>query len=125
MRTGKPKPLPKTESAVRDVPIDPALLPLLNRMQAEAPKTDDGVAVGPVLPVLAELNDKFRAKQFRAHLKLAGLTRERLFAESPTLLPVNFRSCRDSGITWLALARVPLQVMKTRAGHEEVETTLG
>jgi integrase len=124
-RTGKAKPLPKTQGAVREVPIDPALMPLLKRMHDEAPQTDDGVACGPVLPVLAELNDKFRAKQLRAHLRLADVTRERLFAETPTLLPVNFRSCRDSGITWLALAGVPLQVMKGRAGHEEVETTLG
>jgi hypothetical protein len=42
-----------------------------------------------------------------------------------TSLPVNFRSCRDTGITWLALAGVSLQAVRARAGHEDVETTLG
>jgi hypothetical protein len=46
-RTGKPKPLPKTESAVRDVPIDPSLARLLQRMYDEADDDD-----APVLPLL-------------------------------------------------------------------------
>ncbi len=119
-RTGKPKPLPKTESAVRDVPIDATLLPLLKRMRKEAEDED-----APVLPLLRQVNDKHRAKLLREHLSLADVTRPRLFAETATLRQVDFRSWRDSGITWLALAGVPLQAMKRRAGHEEIETTLG
>jgi integrase len=65
-RTGKPKPLPKTESAVRDVPIDPALAPLLKRMRKEAGDDD-----APVLPLLRKVNDKHRAKLLREHLRLA------------------------------------------------------
>jgi integrase len=118
-RTGKPKPLPKTTNGVRAVPIDPALRPLLKRMRAGA-----GVDA-PVLPVLGELNDKFRAKQFRAHLKRADVTRRRLFTETATLLQVDFRSCRDTGITWLALAGVDVAKMQRRAGHEDLSTTLG
>jgi integrase len=119
-RDGKPKPLPKTANAVRHVPIEPALLPLLKRMHDEA--TDEGA---PILPVLGELNDKFRAKQFREHLRMAGVSRPRLTAETATLLQVDFRSCRDSGITWLALAGVELARIQRRAGHEDISTTLG
>ncbi len=110
-RTGKPKPLPKTENAVRDVPIDPALLPLLKAMH-EA-RENDGA---PIVPALRTMNDKFRAKQLRdAHLPLADVTRARLTADTLTLRPVDFRSCRDTGITWLSLPGVPLHVMKTPA----------
>jgi len=82
---GKPKPLPKTRNAVRTVPIDPALVPLLAPMHAAA--KDDAA---PILPVLGELND--------------------------------FRSCRDTGITWLALAGVELPLIQRRAGHEDSAT---
>ena len=37
---------------------------------------------------------------------------------------MNFRSCRDSGITWLALAGVDLARMQRRAGHDDINTTL-
>jgi hypothetical protein len=83
---------------LREVPIEPALLPLLERMHEDA--QDDA----PILPVLGTLNDKFRAKQLRKHLEVAGVNRDRLFANTVTLLSVTFRSCRDTGITRLALA---------------------
>jgi hypothetical protein len=65
--------------------------------------------------VLRTLNDKFPAKLFRDHLKAADVTRPRLFADTATLLQVNFRSLRDSGITWLALAG--LDVGKLQRGR--------
>lgn len=40
-------------------------------------------------------------------------------------MPVGFRSLRDTGITWLALAGVPLQHMQRRAGHDGMDTTMG
>ena len=122
-RTGAPKELPKTECAVRDVPIDPALLPLLKAMH-EARESDDA----PVVPALRTLNDKFRAKQLREHLELAGVTRARLKADTLTLRPVDFRSCRDTGITWLALPgprTLSLHAMQRRCGHEDIDTTNG
>lgn len=122
-RTGKPKALPKTANAVRVVPLDPALVPLLKHMRKRA--GGDEAAEAVVLPVLGELNDKFRAKQFRRHLRAAGVTRPRLFAETATLLQVDFRSCRDTGITWLALAGLDVAKMQRRAGHEDLSTTLG
>jgi hypothetical protein len=50
-----------------------------------------------VLPVLGTLDDRYRAKQFRQHLRKADVRRPRLFAETATLLPVNFRSLTGLG----------------------------
>jgi|CZKU01.1.fsa_nt_gi hypothetical protein len=38
---------------------------------------------------------------------------------------VNFRSWRDTGITWLALAGVDVAKMQRRAGHDSISRTLG
>lgn len=37
---------------------------------------------------------------------------------------VGFRSWRDTGITWLALAGIDLAKMQRRAGHEDITTTM-
>ncbi len=44
--------------------------------------------------------------------------------------PIDFRSCRDTGITWLALPRgdrpgLSLHAMQRRCGHEDIDTTNG
>ena len=38
---------------------------------------------------------------------------------------VNFRSLRDSDITWEALAGTPVDRIQSRPGHEHISTTLG
>jgi hypothetical protein len=38
---------------------------------------------------------------------------------------VGFRSLRDTGITWLALAGVDVVKIQRRAGHDEISTTMG
>lgn len=111
---------PKTTCAMRDVPIEPTLAPLLKRMHQAV--TDDAALV---LPILEAENEDRRAKSIRAHLELAGVTRHQLTEETTTTMGVNFRSCRDSGLTWLALASVPIERIKSRAGHEHIATTLG
>jgi ubiquinol-cytochrome c reductase cytochrome b subunit len=40
-------------------------------------------------------------------------------------MAANFRSCRDSGITWLALTGLETTRIMRRAGHDEPKTTLG
>ena len=40
-------------------------------------------------------------------------------------MQINFRSWRDTGITWLALEGVDAAKMQRRAGHESISTTLG
>jgi hypothetical protein len=38
---------------------------------------------------------------------------------------VGFRSWRDTGVTWLALAGVDVAKMQRRAGHDHMTTTIG
>jgi hypothetical protein len=47
-----------------------------------------------------------RAVMTRRHLRHAGITRPRLYENTPTTMHAAFRSWRDAGITWLALASV-------------------
>jgi hypothetical protein len=96
------------------------LLPLLKSMHERA--GDDDARVGPVL---SRVRDKHRGMLLRDHLHAADVTRPRLSTSTATLRPVDFRSMRDSGITWLALAGVSLQAIKRRAGHEDIHTTDG
>ena len=108
----------KTVRSLRDVPIPPTLMPLLKMLRARANAT------GPVAPLLAEVADNKRAALLREHLRLAKLDRPRLLEDTATTMPVNFRSLRDSGITWEALARTPVERIQARAGHEHVSTTI-
>jgi integrase len=107
---------PKTRNGIRDVPIHPNLVPLLKRMR----RPD-----GPVVPVMAIHAHDERATTLRSHLGLAKVTRPRLIEDTLTTMPVGFRSWRDTGITWLALAGVDLPKMQRRAGHDNIGTTVG
>jgi integrase len=111
---------PKTRNGVRDVPIPATLVPLLKAMSDRAP--DDVVAV---LPLMGERSENLRSIWMRKHLALAKVTRSRLTEDSATTMQVNFRSWRDTGITWLALAGVDVAKMQRRAGHDTISTTLG
>lgn len=113
---------PKTRNGVRDVPIPPSLVPLLKVMRERAGAKD---ATGAVLPIMAELNENRRAVWMRDHFTAAELDRARLTDESATTMQINFRSWRDSGITWLALQSVDVAKMQRRAGHDAISTTLG
>ena len=110
---------PKTRNGVRDVPIHPHLVPLLRRMaHGRAP---DAL----VVPLMSAWYEDARAKRTREHLAKAGVTRPRLTENTATTMMVGFRSWRDTGITWLALAGVDVAKMQRRAGHDEISTTMG
>jgi hypothetical protein len=79
----------------------------------------------PVAPLLGKVGDNRRAALFREHLTLAGVDRPRIFEDTATTIRINFRSLRDSGITWEALAGTPVDRIQSRAGHEHIATTLG
>src|SRR5260370_29160142 len=96
-----------------------ALCPLLRTVPAR-PRPADLVA-----PLLGTVADNNRAILLRQHLKLAGIDRPRLFEDTATTIRVNFRSLRDSGITWEALAGTEAARIQSRAGHEHIATTLG
>jgi len=115
---------PKTPAGSRDVPIEPALRSLLMALKAHGQNSD---LLAPLLVEYGESHDDSRAIMFCKHLKLADVDRPGLYEDTATTLKLNFRSCRDSGITWLALAKppVPLVAIQRRAGHEHIVTTAG
>ncbi len=110
---------PKTRNGVREVRIEPALKPLLARLIAGK----DGDA--KIVPALERSGKRASTKLLRAHLRAAGVERARLYADDATVMPVTFRSFRDTGITWLALAGVDVLKMQRRAGHDSLQTTAG
>jgi integrase len=107
---------PKTRAGVRHVPIQPALRPLLERLEGDA---NDRVA-----PLLASVHRVSVPQIFRAHLTRAGIVRPALHTSTMIAARANFRSWRDSGITWLALAGVEVARIARRAGHEDVRMTM-
>jgi hypothetical protein len=60
----------------------------------------------------------------RAHLLLAGVKRRRHYENTATTMHVGFRSRRDTGITWAALAGVDVAKLQRRSGHDDVVTTI-
>ena len=115
---GKNKP-PKTRNGVRRVPIEPSLLPLLRRM------CEGRTASDLLVPVLTTFGEDHLAEQWRKNLMVAGVERVELHKSTATHVMSNFRSGRDSGITWLALAGVDVTKVMRRAGHDHVQTTMG
>lgn len=111
---------PKTRNGVRHVPIPATLLPLLRRMTAGKQPDDK------LVPVLEETGKERKTSEtMRQHLRDAGVTSARLFADNATHMPIGFRSWRDTGITWLAIDGVDVIKMQRRAGHDTIETTMG
>jgi integrase len=110
---------PKTRNGIRDVPIHPNLVPLLRRL------VDGRKSADLLTPLVSERSEFERAKTLRTHLELSGATRPRLYENTATTMHVGFRSWRDTGVTWLALAGVDVAKMQRRAGHDEISTTIG
>lgn len=110
---------PKTRNGVRHVPIEPTLVPLLRRLREGRKQTD------LVLPEMTRFGEDHLAKLWRRHLLAAGINRVELHNTTRTHVQSNFRSCRDSGLTWLALAGVEGTKIMRRAGHDLMQTTMG
>lgn len=105
----------KTKST-RRIPIEGALVPLLEHLKAKATSS----RVVESMPPECDLS-----KRLRDYLKRAGVTRAELFANDATRKQVTFYDLRASGITWMALrGDEPLRIMQ-RAGHAEFTTTMG
>jgi len=100
---------------VRKVPIEPNLLPLLERLR------DQASSEGRVLTALPPRESL--AKRLRKYLSWAGVTRAELFAEDETRRALNFHDLRHTGITWRAVrGDEPLKVQRA-AGHDDLATT--
>jgi integrase len=118
LREGKVK-VPKTAEGVRHVTVPATLLPLLQRI------ADRGTSEELVAPVLGTARREIRAPLFRTHLQLAKVARAELFVDTATHEKIDFRSLRDTGITWRFLAGHRAEVVQREAGHEDLATTLG
>jgi len=56
---------------------------------------------------------------------MANVARVELHTSTRTHVQANFRSCRDSGITWLAMTGLDVAKIKRRAGHDDIKTSDG
>lgn len=110
---------PKTINGVRQVPIDRELAPLLVELVKGRPRGE------LLFPQLADVNRQKIARVFREHLQTAGVRRDGLYEDTSHKMPVNFRTLRDTGITWLAVAGVAPAAIMRRAGHDDFKTSLG
>ena len=119
VRTGEEKSGTKSDAGVREVPIHPNLMPLLEAMRAEA--EDDSDRIVPLVGA-ARLFERF-ADQTRRHLKLAGIDRVELVIGGDDLMPFDFRSWRTTGCTWLAMLGTDSYVIALQAGHKSPDTT--
>jgi integrase len=102
----------------RTIPIEPNLLPLLERMHKRAE------GKGLVVPALANANDNKLAIIMRDHFAAAGCTRARLTVRSNAELRLRFRSWRDAGITWAIVRGDDVVKVQRRAGHRLIATTM-
>jgi integrase len=110
---------PKTHYGIRDVPIHPNLRPLLERLKNGKNHAD------ALVPIMAKRSSFERARTLRTHMAKAKISRARLTENTATTMHIGFRSLRDTGITWLALAGVDVAKMQRRAGHDDISTTMG
>lgn len=100
--------------AARRIPIEPALVPLLQSMHIDA-KGRGAVFGMPSVGVLS--------KKLKTYLRRAGVERADLFTSDATRKAITFHDLRATGITWMAVrGDDPLKIM-TRAGHADFETT--
>ena len=105
----------------RRYPIEPALVPLLAAMRAEA---GGAKATGPVvkMPPAEDL-----AERLRQYLEWSGVSRTELFAPvaDKTRKRITWHDLRATGITWRAVRGDDPLKIQAAAGHADFPTTLG
>jgi len=101
---------PKTSEGVRVVPLRPELAAVLTRRR-------------PAHALVVEVSWRKIAVRFRLDLRLAGVTRARLFASTATEEEADFRSARDSYATWRVLEGVDPLTLRRELGHVDLATT--
>jgi len=113
--TGELKPT-KT-SIARRIPIEPALVPLLQAIHEERG------GKGRVLAI--EATDRKLSRQLQRCLQLAKVQRAELFVTDETRKAITFHDLRATGITWCAVRGDDPLKIKQRAGHSTFSTTEG
>ncbi len=115
--TNEPKPYTKTAAGIRPVPIEAALLPVLEVLAyGEKPTARVVAKMPPAEDWAATLRD---------HLQRAGVDRPALFERSATVRPITLYSLRHTGITWRTIRGDDPRVIQRHAGHEKYATTEG
>ncbi len=117
-RSAAPDGTPNTTKGdeARPVPIEPALLPLLQAMHDEA--DGEGLVVERMPP------EEHLADKLRGYLKRAGVKRAELFKSDRTRRQLRFHDLRATGLTWRAVrGDEPLKIMQA-AGHKDFATTM-
>jgi len=99
---------PKTENAIRTIPIDSALLPLLETMHEEAGGKG---RVFPVVPSETEMS-----RNLRFYLEKAGVDRPSLLTTTASLALTWYRGTRSTGMTWEAVRGLDGTKLMQRAG---------
>jgi len=104
----------KTRAGRRQVPIEPALMPLLRLLVKDAP------AGAPLLRVPPPEDC---AELVRKDLLAAGCDREELFADGGERHHFTFHGLRHTALTHWAVAERPLQWLLVAAGHTNFDVT--
>ena len=98
----------------RRIPIEPALMALLQALQDEA----KGSGLVFAMPPVGVLSNKLKV-----YLRRAGVDRLDLFTSDATRKAITFHDLCATGIMWCAVrCDHPLKIMQ-RAGHSDFETT--
>jgi integrase len=108
---------PTKTSVARRVPIEPALIPLLQAMREQSN------GKGRVLAI--DATDRKLSRQLQRCLQLAKVERSELFATDQTRKAITFHDLRATGITWCAVRGDDPLKIKQRAGHASFGTTEG
>lgn len=106
----------KTDAAYREVPIEPALLPLLRRLLKERKK-------GPLLDVPSGQGSNGTADLMKQDLERAELRRAALYRDDAHTMPFSFHALRHTAITHWAVAGKSQLFLLTVAGHMDVMMT--
>lgn len=106
----------KIDAALREVPIEPAVLPLLKKIVRE-------VQTGPLLEVPSGQGTNGTADLMKADLERAKLTRAALYRDDAHMMPFTFHGLRHTAITHWAMAGKRQLFLLTVAGHMDVTMT--
>ena len=102
--------------------LEPAILPLLRTMHAEAEEEGHGRPTDHVVELTSERD---LARGLKRWLRKADIKRAELYATDATRQALRFHDLRATGITWMAVRGDAPQVIQSRAGHTDYTTTLG
>jgi integrase len=106
----------KTDAALRQVPIEPALMPLLRKLVKEAP-------TGPLLDVPKSYGHDGASAVTKRDIETAKLTRADLYRDDAHFMPYTFHAHRHSCITMWSVAGKSQLFLLTVAGHMDVTMT--